>query len=105
MSPVLPLPRDKFEVNKQLEAFHTPLEKIDYLEVLSHELRNKLDWMKRKEAATEPGNELEQSNRQGYLSAEMHLKREIKKLQEEHKKDLGRRKKLVWWGRLRLRCL
>ncbi len=102
MSPVLPLPRDKFEVKKQLEAFHTPLEKIDYLEVLSHELRNKLDWMKRKEAATEPGNELEQSNRQGYLSAEMHLKREIKKLQEEHKKDLGRRKKLAWPGHNRL---
>ena len=57
------LPRNKSEVNKQLEAFQTALEKIDFLEVLSHELHNKLDWMKRKEAAKEPGHKIELSNR------------------------------------------
>jgi hypothetical protein len=96
MSQSIPIPRDKFEVDKQLEAFQTPVEKMDYLEVLSHELRNKLDWMKRKEAAKEPGNKIELSNRQGVLSAEMHVNREIKKLQIEHKKELDRRKKLAW---------
>ena len=40
------LPRDKSEVDEQLEAFQTPVEKVDYMEVLFHELRNKLDWMK-----------------------------------------------------------
>ena len=59
------LPRNKSEVDEQLEAFQNPLDKIDFLEVLSHELRNKLDWMKRKEAAKEPGNKIELSNRQG----------------------------------------
>ena len=102
MSQSFPIPRDKFEVDKQLEAFQTPVEKMDYLEVLSHELRNKLDWMKRKEAAKEPGNEIELSNRQGYLSAEKHVNREIKKLQTEHKKELERRRKLAWPGQNRL---
>ena len=81
MSQSFQIPRDKFEVDEQLEAFQTPLEKIDFLEVLSHELHNKLDWMKQKEAAKEPGNKIELSNRQGVLSAEMHVKREIKNKQ------------------------
>ena len=102
MSQSFPIPRDKFEVDKQLEAFQTPLEKMDYLEMLSHELRNKLDWMKRKEAAKEPGNKQELSNRQGVLSAEMHVNREIKKLRTEHKKELERRKKHAWPGQNRL---
>ena len=102
MSQSFQIPRDKFEVDEQLEAFQTPVEKIDYLEVLSQELRNKLDWMKRKEAAKEPGNKVELSNRQGYLSAEMHVNREIKKLQTEHKKELERRRKLAWPGQNRL---
>ena len=67
MSQSFHIPRDKFEVDKQLKAFQTPLDKIDYLEVLSHELRNKLDWMKRKEAGKEPGNKEELSNRQEVL--------------------------------------
>ena len=96
------LPRNRSEVDKQLEAIKTPLDKIDYLEVLSHELRNKLDWMKRKEAAKEPGNKIELSNRQGVLSAEMHVKREIKKLRTEHKKEAERREKLAWPGQNRL---
>ena len=96
MSQSFPIPRDKFEVDKQLEDNNPPLDKIDYLEVLSHELRNKLDWMKRKEAAKEPGNKQELSNRQGVLSAEMHVNREIKKLRTEHKKELERRKKHAW---------
>ena len=70
------LPQDISEVDKQLESIKTPLEKIDYLEVLSHELRNKIDWMKRKEA----GNKEELSNRQEVLYAEKHVNREIKKL-------------------------
>ena len=102
MSQSFHIPRDKFEVNEQLEAFQTPVEKIDYLEVLSHELRNKLDWMKRKEAAKEPGNKIELSNRQGVLSAEMHVNREIKKLRTEHKKEVERREKLAWPGQNRL---
>ena len=102
MSQSFQIPRDKFEVNKQLEAFQTPLDKIDFLEVLSHELHNKLDWMKRKEAAKEPGHKIELSNRQGVLSAEMHVKREIKKLRTEHKKELERRKKHAWPGQNRL---
>ena len=79
MSQSFHIPRDKFEVDKQLEDIKTPLEKIDYLEVLSHELRNKLDWMKRKEAAKEPGNKQELSNRQEVLYAEKHVNKEIKK--------------------------
>ena len=63
MTQSFPIPGDKFEVLAQLESFQTPLEKIDFLEVLSHELHNKLDWMKRKEAAKEPGNKIELSNR------------------------------------------
>ena len=102
MSQSFHIPRDKFEVNKQLEAFQTPVEKIDYLEVLSHELLNKLDWKKRKEAAKEPGNKIELSNRQGVLSAEMHVKREIKKLRTEYKKEVERREKLAWPGQNRL---
>ena len=83
MSQLFPIPSDKFEVDKQLEAFQTPLEKIDFLEVLSHELRNKLDWMKRKEAEKEPGNKVELSNRQEVLYAEKHVNREIEKLKIE----------------------
>ena len=96
------LSQNRSEVDKQLEAFQTPLDKIDFLEVLSHELRNKLDWMKRKEAAKEPGNKIELSNRQGVLSAEMHVKREIKKLRTEYKKEVERREKLAWPGQNRL---
>ena len=96
------LPQNRSEVDKQLEDNKTPLDKIDYLEVLSHELRNKLDWMKRKEAGKEPGNKQELSNRQGVLSAEMHVNREIKKLRTEHKKELERRKKHAWPGQNRL---
>ena len=102
MSQSFPIPSNKLELEEQLETFQVPLERLDYLQVLSHELRYKLDWMKRKEAAKEPGNEIEQSNRQGYLSAEMHVKREIKKLQSEHKKELERRRKLAWPGQNRL---
>jgi hypothetical protein len=58
--------------------------------------------MKRKEAAKEPGNIIELSNRQGVLSAEMHVNREIKKLRTEHKKELERRKKHAWLGQNRL---
>ena len=102
MSQSFMLPQNRSEVDKQLEDIKTPLDKIDYLEVLSHELRNKLDWMKRKEAAKEPGNKRELSNRQGVLSAEMHVNREIKKLRTEHKKELERRKKHAWPGQNRL---
>ena len=96
------LPRDKSEVDEQLEAIKTPLDKIDFLEVLSHELRNKIDWMKRKEAEKEPGNKVELSNRQEVLYAEKHVNREIKKLQIEHKKELEYRIKLAWPGQNRL---
>ena len=89
------LPQNRSEVDKQLEDIKTPLEKIDFLELLSHELRNKLEWMKRKEAEKEPGNKEELSNRQGVLSAEMHVNREIKKLLTEHKKEVERREKLA----------
>ena len=92
------LPRNRSEVDEQLEAIKTPLDKIDFLEVLSHELRNKIDWMKRKEAEKEPGNKVELSNRQGVLSAEMHVNREIKKLRTEHKKEVERREKNAWPG-------
>ena len=96
------LPQNRSEVDKQLEAIKTPLDKIDYLEVLSHELRNKLDWMKRKEAEKEPGNKEELSNRQEVLYAEKHVNKEIKKLRTEHKKELERRRKLSWPGQNRL---
>ena len=96
------LPQDRSEVDKQLESIKTSLEKIDYLEVLSHELRNKIDWMKRKEAEKEPGNKVELSNRQEVLYAEKHVNREIKKLQIEHKKELEYRIKLAWPGHNRL---
>ena len=102
MSQSFPIPSNKLELEEQLETFQVPLERLHYLQVLSHELRNKLDWMKRKEAEKEPGNEMEHSNRQGYLSAEMHVNREIKKLQIEHKKELERRRKLAWPGHNRL---
>ena len=36
MSQSFMLPQDISEVDKQLESIKTPLEKIDYLEVLSH---------------------------------------------------------------------
>ena len=96
------LPQDISEVDKQLESIKTPLEKIDYLEVLSHELRNKIDWMKRKEAEKEPGNKVELSNRQEVLYAEKHVNKEIKKLQTEHKKEVEHRKKHAWPGQNRL---
>ena len=73
------LPRNKSEVDEQLEAIKTPLDKIDFLEVLSHELRNKIDWMKRKEAEKEPGNKVELSNRQEVLYAEKHVNRKKNK--------------------------
>ena len=84
------LSQNRSEVDKQLEAIKTPLDKIDYLEVLSHELRNKLDWMKRKE----PGNKEELSNRQEVLYAEKHVNKAIKKLQTDHKKAVEHRKKM-----------
>ena len=96
------LPQDISEVDKQLESIKTPLEKIDYLEVLSHELRNKIDWMKRKEAAKEPGNKEELSNRQEVLYAEKHVNKAIKKLQTDHKKAVEHRKKNAWPGHNRL---
>ena len=96
------LPRDKSEIDEQLEANKTPLDKIDFLEVLSHELRNKIDWMKRKEAEKEPRNKVELSNCQKVLYAEKHVNRQKKKLQIEHKKELERRKKLAWPGQNRL---
>ena len=102
MSQSFMLPQDISEVDKQLESIKTPLEKIDYLEVLSHELRNKIDWMKRKEAAKEPGNKEELSNRQEVLYAEKHVNKAIKKLQTDHKKAVEHRKKNAWPGHNRL---
>ena len=96
------LSQNRSEVDKQLEDNKTPLDKIDYLEVLSHELRNKLDWMKRKEVGKKPGNKEELSNRQKVLYAEKHVNIEIKKLQTEHKKAVERREKLAWPGHNRL---
>ena len=69
MKQSFPLPGNKFEVLEQLKSFQTPLEKIDYLEVLAHDMRDKLDWMKRDEASKEPGNELEFLKRNDSLSA------------------------------------
>ena len=70
MKQSFPLRGNKFQVLEQLKSFQTPLEKIDYLEVLAHDMRDKLDWMKRDEASREPGNELELSKRNDSLSAE-----------------------------------
>ena len=96
MTSSFPLPRDKFEVVSQLEAIKTPLEKIDYLEVLAHEMRDKLDWMKRHEASVEPGNEIELLRRKNSLSAEREITKQLRDLKSEHKKDLERRQKLAW---------
>ena len=96
MTSSFPLPRDKFEVVSQLEAIKTPLEKIDYLEVLAHEMRDKLDWMKRHEASVEPGNEIELLRRKNSLSAEREITKQLRDLKSEHKKDFERRYKLAW---------
>ena len=96
------LPGNKFEVLDQLKSFQTPLEKIDYLEVLAHDMRDKLDWMKSDEASREPGNELEFLKRNDSLSAEAQVKRQLKALQTEHRKELQRRRKLAWIGFKRL---
>ena len=96
MTSSFPLPRDKFEVVSQLEAIKTPLEKIDYLEVLAHEMRDKLDWMKRHEASVEPGNEIELLRRKDSLSAEREITKQLRDLKSEYKKDLERRQKLAW---------
>jgi len=96
MTSSFPLPRDKFEVVSQLEAIKTPLEKIDYLEVLAHEMRDKLDWMKRHEASVEPGNEIELLRRKNSLSAEREITKQLRDLKSEYKKDLERRQKLAW---------
>ena len=61
MTQSFPLPGNKFKVLEQLQSFQTPLEKIDYLEILAHEMRDKLDWMKRDEASKEPCHKLEWS--------------------------------------------
>ena len=50
--------------------------------------------MKRKEAAKEPGNKEELSNRQEVLYAEKHVNKAIKKLQTDHKKAVEHRKKM-----------
>ena len=96
MTSSFPLPRDKFEVVSQLEAIKTPLEKIDYLEVLAHEMRDKLDWMKRHEASVEPGNEIELLRRKDSLSAEREITKQLRDLKSEYKKDFERRQKLAW---------
>ena len=96
MTSSFPLPRDKLEVVSQLEAIKTPLEKIDYLEVLAHEMRDKLDWMKRHEASVEPGNEIELLRRKDSLSAEREITKQLRDLKSEYKKDLERRQKLAW---------
>ena len=102
MNQSFPLPGKKFEVLEQLKSFQTPLEKIDYLEVLAHDMRDKLDWMKSDEASREPGNELEFLKRNDSLSAEAQVKRQLKALQTEHRKELERRRKLAWIGFKRL---
>ncbi len=96
MTSSFPLPRDKFEVVSQLEAIKTPLEKIDYLEILAYEIRDKLDWMKRHEASVEPGNEIELLRRKDSLSAEREITKQLRDLKSEYKKDLERRQKLAW---------
>ena len=90
------IPRDKVEVATQLKDFKTPLEKIDYLEILAYEIRDKLDWMKRHEASVEPGNEIELLRRKDSLSAEREITKQLRDLKSEYKKDLERRQKLAW---------
>ena len=90
------IPRVKVEVATQLKDFKTPLEKIDYLEILAYEIRDKLDWMKRHEASVEPGNEIELLRRKDSLSAEREITKQLRDLKSEHKKDFERRYKLAW---------
>jgi len=90
------IPRVKVEVATQLKDFKTPLEKIDYLEILAYEIRDKLDWMKRHEASVEPGNEIELLRRKDSLSAEREITKQLRDLKSEYKKDLERRQKLAW---------
>ena len=90
------IPRVKVEVATQLKDFKIPLEKIDYLEILAYEIRDKLDWMKRHEASVEPGNEIELLRRKDSLSAEREITKQLRDLKSEHKKDLERRQKLAW---------
>ena len=90
------IPRVKVEVATQLTDFKTPLEKIDYLEILAYEIRDKLDWMKRHEASVEPGNEIELLRRKDSLSAEREITKQLRDLKSEYKKDLERRQKLAW---------
>ena len=90
------IPRVKVEVATQLKDFKTPLEKIDYLEIFSYEIRDKLDWMKRHEASVEPGNEIELLRRKDSLSAEREITKQLRDLKSEYKKDFERRQKLAW---------
>ena len=90
------IPRVKVEVATQLKDFKTPLEKIDYLEILAYEIRDKLDWMKRHEASVEPGNKIELLRRKDSLSAEREITKQLRDLKSEYKKDLERRQKLAW---------
>jgi len=90
------IPRVKVEVATQLKDFKTPLEKIDYLEILAFEIRDKLDWMKRHEASVEPGNKIELLRRKDSLSAEREITKQLRDLKSEYKKDLERRQKLAW---------
>lgn len=90
------IPRVKVEVATQLKDFKTPLEKIDYLEILAYEIRDKLDWMKRHEASVEPGNEIEFLRRKDSLSAEREITKQLRDLKSEYKKDIERRQKLAW---------
>ena len=90
------IPRVKVEVATQLKDFNTPLAKIDYLEILAYEIRDKLDWMKRHEASVEPGNEIELLRRKDSLSAEREITKQLRDLKSEYKKDLERRQKLAW---------
>ncbi len=96
------IPRVKVEVATQLKDFKTPLEKIDYLEILAYEIRDKLDWMKRHEASVEPGNEIELLRRKDSLSAEREITKQLRDLKSEYKKDIERRQKLAWPGHKRL---
>ncbi len=90
------IPRVKVEVATQLKDFKTPLEKIDYLEILAYEIRDKLDWLKRHEASVEPGNEIELLRRKDSLSAEREITKQLRDLKSEYKKDFERRQKLAW---------
>ena len=96
MTSSLHIPRVKVEVATQLKDFKTPLEKIDYLEILAYEIRDKLDWMKRHEASVEPGNEIELLRRKDSLSAEREITKQLRDLKSEYKKDIERRQKLAW---------